>query len=184
MNQALRELLINTVGKELNTQGFYLVDLGYQHALVFHRKTKSYLEIVQFAKDKYETYITAISSILFINDEVENSSLSWQEKSKKTNINYPFLNEYCAGNREKASVDECCIKYTLKGNLGYKFHYGDVYLTFGQGIIGTSPKIMKKPIGLQIKKATNTTYDELCDLIIKQLPKMYSWLEKQKTIFR
>lgn len=65
MNKAFRELLIEKVGKELNQKRFYLVDLGYKNIIHFRRKTDSYIEIIQFSKDKYQTCITVGSSIVF-----------------------------------------------------------------------------------------------------------------------
>ena len=185
MNKAFRELLIKKVGKELNRKEFYLMDLGYKNIIHFRRKTDSYIEIVQFSKDKYQTCITVASSIVFLDEKIENSNLNWKEKSKKTNINYPFLNEYCDGNIDKISLDECCRRYYLKGTRGNDFHYGDVYWDIRLGmIIGVSPQKKKKPVGFRIVKFTDKTYDNLCNLIIKRLPKIYSWLEKQKNTLR
>jgi len=185
MNKAFRELLIKKVGKELNRKEFYLMDLGYKNIIHFRRKTDSYIEIVQFSKDKYQTCITVASSIVFLDEKIENSNLNWKEKSKKTNINYPFLNEYCDGNIDKIGLDECCRKYYLKGTRGNDFHYGDVYWDIRLGmIIGVSPQRKKKPVGFRISKFTDKTYDNLCNLIIKRLPKIYSWLEKQKNTLR
>ena len=185
MNKAFRELLIKKVGKELNRKEFYLMDLGYKNIIHFRRKTDSYIEIVQFSKDKYQTCITVASSIVFLDEKIENSNLNWKEKSKKTNIDYPFLNEYCDGNIDKISLDECCRRYYLKGTRGNDFHYGDVYWDIRLGmIIGVSPQRKKKPVGFRISKFTDKTYDNLCNLIIKRLPKIYSWLEKQKNTLR
>jgi len=107
--------------------------------------------------------------------------LNWIAKSKKTNINYPFLNEYCDGNLDKISLDECCKRYYLKGTYGNNFHYGDVYWDLTCGIIGSSQIRKKKTIGFRIRKFTDKRYDDVCALIINRLPKIYSWLEKQKT---
>lgn len=184
MNKDFRKLLIEKVGKKLNQKEFYFVDLGYKNIIHFRRKTNSYIEIVQFSKDKYETCITVASSIVFLDEKIENSNLNWREKSKITNINYPFLNEYCDGNIDKISIDECCKRYYLRGTRGNNFHYGDVYWDITLGIIGVSPQREKKPVGFRISKFTDKTYDNLCNLIIKRLPKIYSWLEKQKNTLR
>lgn len=91
-----------------------------------------------------------------------------------------MFNEYSNGGLEKISVDDCYEKYFLKGNFGNGFHYGDVYLALGSGIIGVKPN-NKKPIGFRIKKFKSTTYNKLCDLIIKRLQKAYRWLERKRS---
>ena len=180
MNKAFRELLIKKVGEELNQQGFYLVDSGHTEIILYRRKIDSYIEIVQFSKDKYHTCITVGSSIILFDEKIENSNLDWKEKSKKTNIRYSFFYEYCNGDIDKIGLDECCKIYTLKGTHGNDFHYGDVYWDITLGIVGVSPQRKKKPVGFRINKFTDSSYDNLCNLIIKRLPKIYSWLEKQK----
>lgn len=169
MNKDLRKILTETVGKELNNNKFYLVDSSNKH-FIYHRKNSSIIEIVQIAKDKYETYITVSVSVAFFNAVKEH-----------TNINYPFLKEFSHGDYDKISVDDCIEKYFLKGNIGDSFHYGDVYLTLGRGLIGVSPN-GRKPFGIKVKSFKKTTYSELCNLIIKRLEKAYCWLERKQSV--
>ena len=168
MNSELNTLLLNRIGKELNSKGFCLVDSTDKHA-VFHKRNENYIEIIQWAQDKYETYITVSSSIAFlkVSDEL-------------SNINHKWFNEFNNGDFNKINVDDCRKKNFLKGHYGDEFHYGDVYIAFGTGRVGVSPNSKKKPIGFRIKKFKTTTYDELCDLVIKRINNIYNWLEKEK----
>lgn len=160
MNKDFRKIIIEIVGKELNKNNFYLVNSSNVH-FIYHRKNKSSIEIVQIAKDKYETYITVSVSVAFFN-----------AKKEQTNINYPLFNEFSNGDYDKICVDDCIEKYFLKGNFGNGFHYGDVYLALGRGIVGISPS-GNRPTGIRIKKFRKTIYNELCYLIIKRLKKAY-----------
>ncbi len=167
-NKELRELLIDTVGKELDEKGFKIVDSSKFH-LLYHKKSDSCIEIIQFSKGKYETYITVCASIAFLNTNEE-----------KSNINYKWFNEFNNGDYRKINVDDCLKKYYLKGNFGNEFHYGDVYIELGRGITGVNPNSKNKPFGFRIKKYNDSIYKELCRLIKKKIYKLYSWLEKQK----
>ena len=172
MNSELNALLLNRIGKELNNKGFFLVDSTDKHT-VFHKRNENYIEIIQWAQDKYETYITVSSSIAFlkVSDEL-------------SNINHKWFNEFNNGDYNKINVDDCRKKIFLKGHYGDEFHYGDVYIAFGTGRVGVSPNSKKKPIGFRIKKFKTTTYDELCDLVIKRINNIYNWLEKEKKIMK
>ena len=172
MNSELNTLLLNRIGKELNNKGFCLVDSTDKHA-VFHKRNENYIEIIQWAQDKYETYITVSSSIAFlkVSDEL-------------SNINHKWFNEFNNGDFNKINVDDCRKKIFLKGHYGDEFHYGDVYIAFGTGRVGVSPNSKKKPIGFRIKKFKTTTYDEICDLVIKRINNIYNWLEKEKKIMK
>lgn len=118
--------------------------------------------------DKYEAFITVSASIVFL-DTVE----------EKSNINFKWFNEFNNGDYEKINVDDCLDKYFLRGDFGDCFYYGDVYLAFGQGVIGVKPK-GKKPVGIRLKKYSSSTYEEVSDLIIKRLPKAYAWLDRNR----
>lgn len=167
MNRQLRTLVLDKVGSELENKGFCLVDSSNTW-LVFHRKSLSHIEIIQIGKDKYETCLIVSASIVYLNVSDEMS-----------NINYPMFNEYHDGNIETICVDDCLEKYYLRGHFGNGFHYGNVYLALGRGIVGISPK-GKKPLGIKLKKYKDTTYFELCNLVVKRLPCAYSWLERKK----
>ncbi len=171
MNKKLRAIILEKVGNELKDKGFCLADSSNKY-LVFHRISASCIEIIQIGKDKYETCLIVSASIVFLNVSDELS-----------NINYPMFIEFNSGNIEKICVDDCLEKYFLRGHLGDQFHYGDVYLALGEGLVGVSPK-GKKPFGIRLKKYKPTTYSELCDLILKRLSKVYSWLEKKKQSVR
>ncbi len=164
MNKIFRELLVEKVGKKLNENGFIIVDSTTDY-FVFHRKCDSFIEIIQLGKDKFETYITISSSIVFLKAPDENN-----------NINYSFFNEFNNGNIDKINADDCYKKYFLKGNFGREFHYGDIYWALGLGVVGVDPSKKKKPLGFRMKKFNEKTYDKLCTIIIKKLPKIYSWL--------
>ncbi len=168
MNKALRELLIEKVGKELNQKGFCIADAGVKY-VVYHRKHEDYIEIIQWAKDKYESYITVSASIAFLNTIEE-----------KTNINFKWFNEFKKCDYNKIDVSDCVNKYFLKGHYGDEFHYGDVYIAIGRGVVGVAPDSNNTPLGIRIKKYKDSTYSELCDLIIKRMNNIYSWLDEQK----
>lgn len=167
MNKKLRTLVLDKVGTELKNHGFCLADFSNQ-CLVFHRKSLSYMEIIQIGKDKYETCLIVSASIVYLN-----------VSNKMSNINYPMFNECHDGSIETICVDDCLEKCHLRGHFGNGFHYGDVYLVLGRGIVGISPQ-GKKPLGIKLKKYKDTTYSELCDLVVKRLSTAYSWLERKK----
>ena len=168
MNKEIRTLMIVKIGDELNKNGFYLVDSTKKYA-VYHKKNNNYIEIIQWGKDKYESYITISASIAFLNTSAESS-----------NINYKWFNEFNNGDFSKINVDDCYKKYFLKGHYGHEFHYGDVYIAIGRGRVGVTHNSKDKPLGFKIKKYKNSTYNELCNLIIKRMNNIYSWLEKAK----
>ncbi len=167
MKKELRDKILEKVGYELNRNGFFIADSSSKW-MIFHRKNDSYIEIVQIAQDKYETFFSVSVSIAFLD-----------VPSEITNIDYVFFNEFNDGDFKKISTDVCCEKFYLKGNFGEAFHYGDVYLALGRGIVGVGPNA-KKPIGIRLKKFNSETYDKLCDLIIQRLKKAYRWLDKKK----
>ena len=168
MKKDIRELLLNKVGKELTDKGFCIADSTRQYA-VFHRKNRDCIEIIQWAKDKYESYITISASIVFLNTTEE-----------KSNVNFKWFNEFNNGDYNKINVDDCIKKYYLKGHFGDEFHYSDVYIAIGRGVVGVAHNSNNKPLGIKIKKYKNSTYLDLCNLIIKRLKFVYSWLEEQK----
>ena len=167
MKKELQKILFEKVGAELNKNNFHLVDSSSKW-IVYHRYDVSCIEIIQITQDKYESFFNVSASIAFL--DVTNET---------TNINHAFFNEFNNGNFEKISTDDCRDKLFLKGNFGDSFHYGDVYLALGQGIVGIEPD-SKKPIGIRLKKFNTKTYEELCNLIIKRLKGAYCWLEKKK----
>lgn len=168
MNKEIRTLMIEKIGDELNKNGFYLVDSTIKYA-VYHRKNNNYIEIIQWAKDKYESYITISASIAFLNTSDECS-----------NINFNWFNEFNNGDFSKINVDDCYKKYFLKGHYGHEFHYGDVYIAIGRGRVGVTHNSKEKPLGFKIKKYKDSTYIELCTLIINRMKNIYSWLDKTK----
>jgi hypothetical protein len=167
VKKELRDKILEKVGYELNRNGFFIADSSSKW-MIFHRKNDSYIEIIQIGQDKYESFVSISASIAFLN-----------VPNEITNINHAFFNEFNNGDFEKISTDDCCDKLFLKGNFGDAFHYGDVYLALGQGIVGVDPTA-KKPIGIRLKKFNSETYDKLCDLIIQRLKKAYRWLDKKK----
>ena len=79
MKKELRNKVLEKVGDELNCKGFLLVDSSSKW-MIFHRKSDSYIEIVQIAQDKYETILSVSVSIAFLD-----------VPSEITNINYVFF---------------------------------------------------------------------------------------------
>ena len=86
MNKKIRETIIEKVGKEVNKNGFFLIELGYKNILHFRRKTNSYIEIIQFSKDKYNTCFTVSSSLVFYDEKIEINDLYNKEVLKRTNL--------------------------------------------------------------------------------------------------
>ena len=155
MAKSFKQNLIDIVGKELEKQGYVLVaELGY---LVYHYRTENYIHIVQFCKGKYEPFIEVVFTTVFPNEDKEHS-----------NIHYPSFNKFSEGNINKITVDDCVHKHFIKGNYGSKFYYEYVYLALGQGVVGVSDKA-KKPFGIRLKKHTEKTYVDVCNLIKKRL---------------
>ena len=103
MNEELKHKLLNTVGMELISKGFYLV-VNAKKYLIFHRKTELYIEILQFAKERNETYFLVSSSIVYT-----------KGSSKYSNLCYQAFKECNDGDINKISVDDCFKKYFLKG---------------------------------------------------------------------
>lgn len=168
MNKQLKEKLSATVGFELINKGFY-ISLNTNKYILFHRKNELYIEIIQIQKPTTETYINVLASIVFLTTTKE-----------KSNICYPIFEKCNFNNLNDVSVDDCFVKYVLKGHYGNDFHYGDVYLSFGNGLLGVSPNNDKKPFGIKIKRYNDKTYDQVCKLILKKINKIYTWLEIQK----
>ncbi|MBO5510185.1 MAG: hypothetical protein J6J01_08950 [Oscillospiraceae bacterium] len=167
MKKELQDTILEKVGNEVYRNGFHLVDASRKR-IIFHRKNDSYVEIIQIAQDKYETFVSVSASIAFLN-----------VPNEIRNMNHVFFNEFNNGNIKRISTDDCCDKFFLRGNFGESFHFGDVYLALGQGIVGVNPG-SKKPIGIRLKKYNSETYDKSCDLIIKRLKKAYCWLDIKK----
>ena len=82
MNKDIRDLLLNKVGKELAEKGFSIVDSTHKYA-VYHRTHGDCIEIIQWAKDKYETYITVSASIVFLNTTEEKANINFKLRIKK-----------------------------------------------------------------------------------------------------
>ena len=171
MNKEFKKLLLDKLGEVLINHNFYVADLGGNYC-VYHRRNDDYIEIIQWAEDKYKKYITFSTSIAFL-DTIE----------EKSNINYKWFKEFNNGDLDKINVDDCITKYFLKGNFGERFYFTDVYLALGRGIVGIRQK-EKKPLGIRLKKYSSSTYPDICDLIIKRLPRVLEWLRKQATIIR
>lgn len=166
MNNQLKEKLLATVGLELTNNGFN-ISLIINKYILFYKK-KTFIEIIQIQKPTIETYINILALIVFLNTTKENS-----------NICYPMLEQCNSNDLNNISVDDCIKKYILKGLYGNHFHYEDVYISFGNGLLGASPNNDKKPIGIKIKKYNEKTYDNLCQLICKRINIIYNCLEKK-----
>ncbi len=128
MNKEFKKLLLDKLGEVLINQQFYVADFGSNYC-VYHRRNDDYIEIIQWAEDKYKKYITVSTSIVFL-DTIE----------EKSNINYKWFTEFNNGDFDKVNVDDCIDKYFLKGNFGNRFYFTDVYLALGRGIVGVGQK--------------------------------------------
>ncbi len=168
MNKDIREFLLDKVGNELAKRGFILADSTRKYA-VYHRKNEDCIEIIQWAKDKYESFVTVSASFAFLNTVEE-----------KTNINFKWFNAFNNGDYNKINVSDCIKKYYLKGHFSDEFHYGDVYVALGKGIVGVAHNGKSKPLGFKIRNYKTSTYLDLCNLIIKRIKNIYSWLDRQK----
>ena len=99
---------------------------------------------------------------------------------EKANINFKWFNEFNNGDYNKIDVSDCIKKYYLKGHFGDEFHYGDVYIAIGRGIVGVAHNSHSKPLGFKIRKYKDSIYLDICNLIIKRMKFVYSWLDEQK----
>ncbi len=171
MNKEFKQLLLDNIGGVLTAHNFYVADSGSNYC-IYHKRNDDYIEIIQWAEDKYKTHITVTSSIAYFDTIKE-----------KSNINLKWFKEFNNSDYDKINVDDCIDKYFLKGNFGNSFYYTDVYLVLGQGIVGVSQK-RKKPLGIKLKKYTSSTYQDICDLIKKRLPKIFAWLDKKARTVR
>ncbi len=166
MKNTFKQTLLNIVGSELEQIGFNLISTnGYP---VYHRRTDELIEIIQFSKAKYETYITVGIATVYLNNSKEFS-----------NISYPAFNEFSDGDLNKITVDDCIKKHYLKGNIGNAFHFGNIYFVLGMGIMGISDNT-KKPFGIRLKKYKDTTFVNVCELINKKLKKYFEMVEIKK----
>ena len=82
MKKEFRDKILEKVGYELNRNGFFISDSS-SNWMIFHRKNDSYIEIIQIAQDKYESFVRISASIAFLN-----------VPNEMTNINYAFFNEF------------------------------------------------------------------------------------------
>ena len=169
MNKEIRKIIFDKLDDELNKKGFCLADSTNKYA-VYHKVNNNSIEIIQWAQDKYESYTTVSASIVFLNTSDE-----------KSNINYKWFNDFNNGDYSKINVDDCRNKYFLKGHFGREFHYGDVYVAVGRGIVGVTHDSKDKPLGFKIKRYKDSTYTDLSNLIIKRMNRIYLWLEKTKS---
>lgn len=169
MSKSFKQVLIDIVGRDLENKGFELAASKCYHGYpIYHRKSDSYIEIIQFGKDKYEPKLIVSCSIVYLGVDEE-----------KSNIDYPSFRMFSGGDLAKICVDDCKEKFYLKGHFGENFYFGNVYLVLGAGIVAVSDRA-KKPIGIRIKKCTSATYKEVANLIVKRLESAYTWLTKKR----
>ena len=170
MSKSFKQVLIDIVGRDLENKGFELTSTKcHQGYPIYHRKSNRYIEIIQFGKDRYEPKLIVSCSIVYLGVDEE-----------KSNIHYPSFREFSNGDLTKICVDDCREKFFVKGHIGKCFYFGDVYLALGRGIVGVEHDSHSKPLGFKIKRYTDSTYFDLCNLIIKRMNFVYSWLDKQK----
>ncbi len=169
MSRSFKQVLMDIVGRELESKGFELALCKCYHGYpIYHRKSDSYIEIIQFGKDRYEPSIIVSCSIVYLGVDEE-----------KSNIDYPFFREFSGGDLAKISVDDCKDKFFLKGHLREIFYFGDVYLALGCGIVAVSSGA-KKPVGIRIKRCSTETYEKVARLIVKRIESAYTWLTKKR----
>ena len=64
MRKSFKQVLIDIVGGDLENKGFELASSKCYHGYpIYHRRSDSYIEIIQFGKDKYEPKIVVSCSI-------------------------------------------------------------------------------------------------------------------------
>ena len=169
MSKSFKQTLIDIAGTELESKGFELASVTCYHGYpIYHRKSDSYIEIIQFGRDRYQPRLIVSCSIVYLNVDEE-----------KSNIHYPSFREFSGGDLAKICVDDCKDKFFLKGHLGRCFYFGDIYLAFGRGIVGVSEG-QKKPFGIKIKKHTPKTQKHVATLILKRLESAYIWLSQKR----
>lgn len=169
MSKSFKQVLVDVVGRELESKGFELASVKCHYGYpIYHRKSDKFIEIMQFGKDLYESRLIISCSIVYLGVDEENS-----------NIHYPTFREFSGGDLDKICVDDCKERFYLKGHLGKCFYFGDVYLALGRGIVAVSDGA-KKPLGIRIKKSTDTTYKKVVNLILKRLESAYDWLTVKK----
>lgn len=169
MSKPFKQVLIDIVGKELESKGFELASTKCYHGYpIYHRKSDYYIEIIQFGKNLHEPSLIVSCSIVYLDVSKE-----------KSNIHYPTFCEFSNGDLNKICVDDCKDKFFLKGQLGKTFYFGDLYLVFGRGIVAVSME-SKKPKGIKIKSCNPKTYNKVAKLIAKRLKSAYTWLVNKK----
>lgn len=165
MRKTFKQLLIDIVGRELESNGFQLTSVKSYHGYpIYHRKSNFFIEIIQFGKDRYEPKLIVSCSIVYLDVDEDQS-----------NIHYPSFNQFSDGDLAKICVDDCKEKFFMKGHFGKYFYFGDIYLALGRGIVGVSDGA-KKPCGIRIKRLTSQTYEKVAKLIMKRLDLVYNWL--------
>ena len=75
MNKEFKKLLLDKLGEVLINQNFYVTDLGSNYC-VYHRRNGDYIEIIQWAEDKYKKYITVSTLIAFLDTIEEKSNIN------------------------------------------------------------------------------------------------------------
>ena len=169
MSKSFKQVLIDVVGSDLEKKGFKIASTKCYHGYpIYHRKGDSYIEIIQFGKDRYEQRLIVTCSIVYLGVDDE-----------KSNIHYPSFREFSDEDLDKICVDDCKERFYVKGHIGKCFYFGDLYLAFGRGIVSVS-NTAKKPLGIRIKKCRDTTYEQVAKLILKRLDSAYVWLTKKR----
>ena len=64
MNKEFKKLLLDKLGEVLINQQFYVADLGSNYC-VYHRRNGDYIEIIQWAEDKYKNILLFLHQQLF-----------------------------------------------------------------------------------------------------------------------
>lgn len=169
MSKSFLQVLTNIVGSDLENKGFELASTKCHHGYpIYHRRSDSYIEIIQFGKDRYEPRLIVSCSIVYLGVDEE-----------KLNIHYPSFREFSSGDLTKICVDDCKDKFFLKGHFGKCFYFGDVYLALGRGIVAVSEG-SKKPFGIKIKRCKPEMYENVVRLISKRLESAHIWLNSKK----
>lgn len=169
-SQKMKNAILKNVVPELNRNGFVGEYPNYR------RFFDDRVEIISFGSYKFGNAICVEASTAFFRSENNNYTTDWGFN----------------GDFNTITTSDCYDFYKLKGNFeelfpNYLFYYSDVYCdVFGishlfeyHSVSEEKAKTYKKKWSeFLVQKADENTYDKVCALIIKRLPKAYKWLKK------
>ena len=153
-----------------------LIEDGFVGKFPDYKKVcENHIKFLSFDKDKYGNAFRVMAAIIFPNEE-----------PKFTNIAYNLLRFYGKEDLPISEIDigYCCKPYFMRGNFGEDFCYSDVYWDFFLGMENRvsdkrAKDYKKKWYEIKLQSGGDATNDKICELIIKRLPKVYKWWDKE-----